>query len=222
MERIVCLIIGYCFGLFQTSYIYGRMHGIDIRQHGSGNAGTTNALRTLGLKAGLLTLLGDCLKCILAVIVVRVLYGNSEQEIIRLLALYAAAGTILGHNFPFYLHFHGGKGIAATAGLIISFDWRLTLVEIVVFFGTFLTTHYVSLGSLLVYIVFVAAIIMMGQTGVLGLPNEYIPEMYVLAILLAVLAFWQHRSNIRKLLNGTERKTYLSKSKKEKTSSEGK
>ena len=95
MERIVCLIIGYCFGLFQTSYIYGKMHGIDIRQHGSGNAGTTNALRTLGLKAGLLTLLGDCLKCILAVIVVRVLYGNSEQEIIRLLALYATQFPVL-------------------------------------------------------------------------------------------------------------------------------
>lgn len=222
MERIVCLIIGYCCGLFQTSYIYGRMHGIDIRKYGSGNAGSTNALRTLGLKAGLITLAGDCLKCIIAVVITRVIYGNSNQDVIRLLGLYAAAGTILGHNFPFYLNFKGGKGIAATAGLIISFDWRLTLVEIVVFFGTFLITHYVSLGSILVYIVFVGAIIFMGQTGALGLPQEYIPEMYVLALLLAGLAFWQHRSNIVKLLKGTERKTYLLKSKKGEASSDAK
>lgn len=222
MERIICLAIGYCFGLFQTSYIYGRMHGIDIRRYGSGNAGTTNALRTLGWKAGLITLLGDCLKCILAVVAVRLIYGGSHPDILRLLGLYAAAGTILGHNFPFYLHFHGGKGIAATAGLILSFDWRLTLVEIVVFFGTFFGTHFVSLGSLLVYVVFVAAIVFMGQTGALGLPAQYIPEMYVLAVLLALLAFWQHRSNIKKLLNGTERKTYLSKSKKGEASAEAK
>lgn len=214
MERIICLIIGYCCGLFQTSYLYGKLHGIDIRKYGSGNAGTTNALRTLGLKAGLITLLGDCLKCILAVVIVRVVFGNSHQDMVRLLGLYAAAGTILGHNFPFYLHFHGGKGIAATAGLIISFDWRLTLVEIVVFFGLFLSTHYVSLGSLAVYVVFVGAMVFMGQTGMLNLAPQYIPEMYVLAVLLAVLAFWQHRANIRKLLEGTERKTYLSKSKK--------
>lgn len=222
MERIVCLVIGYCCGLFQTSYIYGRINGIDIRKYGSGNAGASNALRTLGTKAGLITLLGDCLKCILAVVITRFIYGNSHQDIIRLLGLYAAAGTILGHNFPFYLKFMGGKGIAATAGLIISFDWRLTLVEIVVFFGTFLITHFVSLGSLLVYVVFVAAIIFMGQTGVLGLPPQYIPEMYVLAVLLAALAFWQHRSNIVKLIKGTERKTYLSKSKTGEASSDSK
>ena len=64
MVRIICLLIGYCFGLFQTSYIYGRLHGIDIRNYGSGNAGTTNALRTLGTKAGVITFFGDCFKCV--------------------------------------------------------------------------------------------------------------------------------------------------------------
>ncbi len=138
MVRLLCLAIGYLFGLFQTSYIYGRMHGIDIREHGSGNAGTTNALRTLGLKAGLITFAGDCLKCILAVVTVRLLFGQSHAECIRLLGLYAAAGTILGHNFPCYLKFRGGKGIAATAGLIISFDWRLLIAGIIVFYHVFL------------------------------------------------------------------------------------
>ena len=109
VERLICLLIGYVCGLFQTSYIYGRAHGIDIRNYGSGNAGTTNALRTLGAKAGAITFLGDCFKCVIAVLIVRAIFGNSHQDIIRLLGLYAAAGTILGHNFPFYLKFRGGK-----------------------------------------------------------------------------------------------------------------
>ncbi|QOV20480.1 glycerol-3-phosphate 1-O-acyltransferase PlsY [Blautia liquoris] len=213
MERIICLIIGYCCGLFQTSYYYGKMHGIDIRQHGSGNAGTTNALRTLGKRAGIITLVGDCLKCMLAVWIVRLIYGRTYPDMIRLLGLYASAGTILGHNFPFYLKFKGGKGIAATAGMIISFDWRITLIEIVVFFGTFFITHYVSLGSLLVYVFFIILVVIMGQTGTLMIPRQYIMETYVLVILLALLAFWQHRKNIVKLHNGTENKTYLKKEK---------
>ena len=128
MERILCVLIGYICGLFQTSYLYGKAHGIDIRNYGSGNAGTTNALRTLGAKAGAITLLGDCFKCVIAVVIVHLIFGKSHPEMIRLLGMYAAAGTILGHNFPFYLNFKGGKGIAATAGLLLSFDLRLTLV----------------------------------------------------------------------------------------------
>ena len=147
MVRIICLLIGYAFGLFQTSYIYGRTKGLDIREHGSGNAGTTNALRTLGKKAGAITLAGDCIKCILAVLTVRLIFGASHPEILKLLTVYAAAGTILGHNFPLYLGFRGGKGIAATAGLIISFDWRITLVCAALFFLNLAVTHYVSLGS---------------------------------------------------------------------------
>lgn len=94
LERIVCLVIGYVLGLFQTSYIYGRKHGIDIREHGSGNAGTTNAFRTMGKKAGALTLLGDILKCVLAMTAARLLFGNSFGYDIRLLELYAGAGFV--------------------------------------------------------------------------------------------------------------------------------
>ena len=198
MVRIICLLIGYAFGLFQTSYIYGRTKGIDIREHGSGNAGTTNALRTLGKKAGAITLAGDCIKCILA-------------EILKLLTVYAAAGTILGHNFPLYLGFRGGKGIAATAGLIISFDWRITLVCAALFFLNLAVTHYVSLGSMMVYVVFFAMAVIMGQAGCFALEPPYLYEMYVVIALLAVLAFWEHRANIKRLIAGTERKTYLSK-----------
>ena len=111
MERIICVLIGYAFGLLQTGYIYGKLHHIDIRKLGSGNAGTTNALRTLGWKAGLVTFLGDCFKCVAAVVVATLLYRESHTEMLPLLAMYAGAGAVLGHNYPFYLGFKGGKAL---------------------------------------------------------------------------------------------------------------
>lgn len=215
MERVICVLLGYVFGLFQTAYFYGKAHGIDIRQYGSGNSGTTNALRVLGTKAGLIVLLGDCLKTILAVVITRLLFGAAHPENIYLLCLYAGAGAILGHNFPFYMNFRGGKGIAATAGLILSFHPYFIVMGVVVFFGIFFTTHYVSLGSLLVYAGFLIEIIVCGEMGVFGAmtQTERI-EMYVLAVFLTVMAYWKHRQNIVRLLHGEERKTYLTKKNK--------
>lgn len=210
--RIICLIVGYCCGLFQTAYIYGKSKGIDIREKGSGNAGTTNTLRTFGMKAGILVLAGDILKCVAACSIARfVVAPMTEPELKYLLILYAAAGAILGHNFPFYMNFKGGKGIAATAGLIICFHWSFFVVGVIVFFGTFFTTHYVSLGSLLVYAFFVGQMIIEGQMGVFGMSQAALCEMYVVAFLLAVMAYYKHRENIKRLLKGEERKTYLTK-----------
>lgn len=215
MERIICLALGYVFGLFQTAYFYGKAHGIDIREHGSGNSGTTNALRVLGKKAGAIVLLGDCLKCILAVCVTRLLFGESHPDKIYLLCIYAAAGAILGHNFPFYMGFKGGKGIAATAGLILSLHPYFIPMGVIVFFGIFFTTHYVSLGSLLVYVGFVTEMVICGQLGVFeGASQATLYEMYVISVLLAAMAFWKHRENIGRLLRGEERKTYLIKKNK--------
>lgn len=217
MERILCLAIGYLLGLFQTAYIYGRMHGIDIRQHGSGNAGTTNTLRVLGTKAGLIVFAGDVLKCVLAVVICSVLFGKKHPEMVYLLKMYAAAGAILGHNFPFYLNFKGGKGIAATAGLLLSFHPAFLIVGIIMFFGTFLTTHYVSLGSLLVYAAFMIQIIVSGQTGLFkGMGQGMLTEMYAVAAFLTIMAYYKHRENIKRLLKGEERKTYLFKKQSDK------
>jgi glycerol-3-phosphate acyltransferase PlsY len=214
MERLVCLLIGYAFGLFQTSYLYGRMHGIDIREHGSGNAGTTNMLRTLGTKAGAVTLLGDALKCVAAVLVVRLIFKAKYADILPLLSFYTAAGVILGHNFPFYLNFRGGKGIAATAGLILSLNWIMTLLALVTFSATLFLTHYVSLGSLLVYVGMMIELVVLGQNGVFGMTQNYLNEMYAIGAVLMVLAFWMHRANIKRLLHHEERKTYLFHKKK--------
>lgn len=212
--RLICLAIGYVCGLFQTSYIYGKMHKIDIREHGSGNAGTTNALRTLGKKAGALTLLGDCLKCVIAIMLARFLFRDSHPDMLPLLSIYAAAGCILGHNFPVYLKFKGGKGIAASVGFLIAFDWRMLVIAAVVFFGLYFATHYVSLCSISAYITAMLLLLIFGQLGFYSMNSAHTIEMYIVMAALTVLAVYRHRKNIDRLLHGTENKIYL-KSKKE-------
>lgn len=211
MERIICLIIGYICGLFQTSYIIGRMHKTDIREHGSGNAGTTNALRTFGKKAGALTLLGDILKCVIAVLLANLIFGKSCGDIMPLLSVYAAAGCILGHNFPAYLNFRGGKGFAASVGFILIFDWKIFLVGAVVFFAVFFLTHYVSLGSLSAYVTAFLGMILRGEGGAYGMDKSHMMEMYILMAVLTLLAFYKHRSNIVRLIHGNENRIYLTK-----------
>lgn len=213
LERVICLAIGYICGMFQTSYIYGRMHGIDIREHGSGNAGTTNALRTLGKKAGAITLLGDCCKCIVAVWLAKLIFGESCADIMPLLSLYAAAGCVLGHNFPAVLGFRGGKGIAASVGMLLAFDVRIFVICAIVFFSIFFTTHYVSLCSMMAYVTFVIALVVLGSMGVYPVTSACLMEMYIVAILLAALAIYRHKANIVRLLQGNENKTILSKKK---------
>ncbi len=214
MIRIACIVIGYVFGIFQTAFIYGKMNGIDIRDHGSGNAGTTNALRVLGKKAGIIVFFGDALKCLFAMLFVQLLFGKSHPDMAALLRIYAGLGAVLGHNFPFYMGFKGGKGIAATGGMSLGMAWQCVLCVAIAFFGIFLTTHYVSLGSLVMYVVFVISLVVMGQTGCFAMPAPYLYEMYAIAVFLMIMAFVRHRSNISRLIHKNERKTYLIKKNK--------
>lgn len=212
MERIICVCIGYAFGLLQTGYIYGKIHHVDIRKQGSGNAGTTNALRTLGWKAGVVTLLGDAFKCVFAVAAVHLLYKNSRADILPLLSMYAGMGAVLGHNYPFYMKFKGGKGIAATAGLLLSTTTPvMVLICLVVFVGLVAATRYVSVGSLVVVIIYLLEIVYQGQMGAYGMAENYLYEMYGIAAFLMLLAFYKHRENIRRLLKGTENKISVGK-----------
>lgn len=212
IARIACLLIGYAFGLFQTSYFYGKKRGVDIRTMGSGNAGTTNALRTMGTKAGLITMCGDVCKCILAVIVTWLIFRHRCPELFPLLKIWTAAGVIIGHDFPFYMDFKGGKGIAATAGMIISFgDWRMIAVGIICFFGFFFLTHYVSLASISLSVEFLIGIIICSLRGDYPMGGRELTEMCILVAVLVCMNIYQHRGNIRRLLAGTERKTYLTK-----------
>ena len=214
MERIICVFIGYAFGLLQTGYLYGKLHHVDIRKQGSGNAGTTNALRTLGWKAGTVTLLGDAFKCVFAVVAVHLIYKDSRTDILPLLGMYAGMGAVLGHNYPFYMKFKGGKGIAATAGLLLSTTTPvMVLICLAVFVSIVAATRYVSVGSLVVVIIYLFEIIYQGETGAYGMEAGYLYEMYGIAAFLMLLAFYKHRENIRRLLKGTENKISVGKGK---------
>ena len=209
MERLICVAIGYLFGLFQTGYIYGMINHVDIRKHGSGNAGTTNALRTLGWKAGAITFIGDCLKCVLAVLLVRFIFADSSH--VELLAIYAGLGAVLGHNFPFYLNFKGGKGIASTVGLILAVNPVMFFIVAIVFIAIVWFTQYVSLGSIVIMVLFVIQVVIYGQMDGFSLTGGELYEFYAIAIVLAALAIWRHRANIKRLATGTENKTDLRK-----------
>ncbi len=209
MVRLACVLIGYVFGLFQTGYLYGRIKGIDIREHGSGNAGATNALRTLGKKAGAITFFGDCFKCVFAVVTARLLfagYGEPGENMGVLLGMYASMGVILGHNFPFYLNFKGGKGIAATAGLYVSLDPILMLIGATSFVAAVAVTKYVSVGSILVVIELLAGVLIYGFLGKWGLTQPHLYELYGITVFLTLLALYRHKKNIKGLLHGTERR----------------
>ena len=193
MERLICIVIGYIFGLIQSGYLYGKANHMDIRQFGSGNAGSTNVLRVMGKKAGAIVFLGDFFKAVFAMAVCRLLF--KENADVDLLALYAGLGVTLGHNFPFYLKFKGGKGIACMAGIMTVF-----------------LTRYVSLGSILVSITFFAELVIFESMGSYRVSTPNRIQFYALGAILMCMAIWRHRSNIGRLLSGTENKLGAKKS----------
>lgn len=207
MERIICLVMGYVFGLVQTGFFYGKAHGTDLRKQGSGNSGATNTLRVMGKKAGAVVLLGDVLKCVLACTLARLLFGGKEPEMELLYVLYTGFGVILGHDFPFYLKFKGGKGIASTGGLIIAvLDFRVFIICLAVFLLTVFCTRYVSLGSMLGASTFFVVWTVITMNGWNDLAENCRLESCAIVLLIALLAIIRHHSNIKRLLSGTENK----------------
>ena len=215
MIRLVCLVIGYVFGLFPTAVLYGKAHGIDITKEGSGNPGTTNSLRVLGKRAAVVVLLGDAFKTFFAMLLCAYAFKNMCPDMEMLLKMYAGIGATLGHNFPFYNGFKGGKGIAATGGMCLSVGWRTTLACIIVFFSIFFTTHYVSICSLLMVSTFWASIVVQGQLGLFGMSQAHLIELYIVSLFVPVMAFIRHIENLKRLFKGRERKTYILKKNKD-------
>ena len=211
MERLICLAIGYVCGLFQTGYIVGEMSHVDIRKKGSGNAGTTNALRVLGWKAGILTFAGDVIKCVAAFLIVFFMYRGSDCR--PLLTLYAGAGVTLGHNFPFYMNFKGGNWIAVMAGLVaVNSFWHLPMsllmipITLACFLVPVIVTRYISVGSLAAYTVFLIEMVIIGQMGWLDMQASRCYELYIILGLMTVLAWYRHKENLKRLASGTENK----------------
>ena len=208
MFRIICLVIGYAIGCFQTAYIVGRNFGkIDIREHGSGGAGMTNVLRVMGAKAGLVVFVCDMLKSVIGYCVCSLIFGGAGSFLAGdgglgyLPGLYGALGVILGHNFPFYINFKGGKGIAAMIGLILCFDFRVVLVIAVIALPAIFITKYISVASLLLSLLLPICMIIF----------KFPAEVVGLGFVLMALAYYQHRSNIGRLINGNENKFSIKK-----------
>lgn len=211
--KISVLLLGYLAGaLIQAGYWMGKFNKIDIREYGSGNAGTTNVMRTLGKKAGIITYLLDAFKAVLADLVIHFAIVPHTDIPEMLLFLYCGLGIVLGHNFPFYLKFKGGKGIAASSGVVISlmvfpkYCFMFTVLGIGIFALVALTTKYVSLASLIGMAMLFVEFLVWGMLGWLPLSGTSRVEGTVIVFLLAALAFIRHRSNIVRLVNGTERK----------------
>ncbi len=200
MERIFILIIGYLFGSLQTAIIIGRIKGLDIRSHGSGNAGTTNTLRVLGFKSAVLVFIGDMLKAVVGILLAKMIFATNLELSYLLIATYAGIGAILGHNWPVYFQFKGGKGIAVSTATLLMIDYRVGLIAMALFISIVLFTRYVSLGSLLLTIS--APISFM----VFHKGEELFAEIIILIIVIPILAIYQHRANIDRLLKGTEPK----------------
>lgn len=205
VTRLMALVIGYFCGCFPTGYLVGRKRGIDIRKHGSGNTGATNTLRTLGWAAAGITFFGDCAKTILAIVLANVLFHTSGFDM-TIIELYAGLGAVLGHNFPFYFKFKGGKGIACTAGLTFALFPGAVPVCLTVFVLCIALSKYVSLGSIMMSILLVIQIFVFNFYGILGVPETSVVEFDILVLILGVLAIFQHRENIVRLFKGTENK----------------
>lgn len=205
MLRILLLIIGYFIGNIETGYIFGKIHKMDIRNYGSGNAGATNTLRVLGAKAGLVVFLGDFCKSLIPCLVVRFIFRDNIS-LSYIYMLYIGLGVVLGHNFPFYLGFKGGKGVASTAGIIMALDIRIAVVCLIVFIITVAITRYVSLGSIFVMIILIGMSHFLVKFSY-GFGEGASPmEFRLLTAAVGLLSIFMHRANIKRLLGGTENK----------------
>ena len=195
--RIVSILLGYLFGLFPTGVLYGKAHNVDIRSKGSGNSGMTNSLRVLGWKAGVVVFFGDCLKAVAAMAIIWGVARTRYPDAVKLLELYAGFGAVLGHNFPFYMKFKGGKGIATTGGVIFAFHWQLGLICAAVFLIITIISKYVSLGSICMVLII---------PFILYFNNPQDWKLVVVGCIFTAMAIWRHRANIVRLMNGTENK----------------
>ena len=196
MIRILCLIIGYLIGCIQTAYIIGKSKAnVDIRELGSGNAGMTNAARVFGLKTGVLVLAADILKAVAAFMLCSHIFAFSGTDNL-ILGFYAGLGVVLGHNFPFFLKFKGGKGISSSVGVMLCVDFRAGLIIAAIGVALIVATRFVSLGSIVMLLLFPIAMLLL----------SYSAEAVILAFALAAMAEFKHRGNIKRLLAGTERR----------------
>lgn len=213
--RIICLITGFVFGSIPTGYVVAKMYGKDLRKMGSGNTGSTNALRSLGKKAGALTCAGDILKAVIPLLITAHIFGDVEGTR-YLVTMYTGLGAVLGHDFSPWLHFNGGKGIATSAGVILFTDPGFFGLVFVCVVGLALVSGYVSLGSVtaaVVYLIVQLYWLISGTAFGWGVYPQtydaaYVPELIIAAVIMSGLALVRHKANIVRLIHGNENKFF--------------
>lgn len=197
MEYIIAMIIGYGLGCIQAGFLIGKfILGKDIRELGNGNAGASNATMVFGRRFGLATGLIDMIKGLMAVLIIGWVY-KEQVEAGQLWNLYYLTGTlaVLGHNFPFYMGFRGGKGTATALGILFGLDYRLGLIGLLTMTVVILITDYMVLGTVGLMVVMIV------YTGIYHLDLINIS----LALLLTAMSLYKHRKNFTQLKNGTEK-----------------
>ncbi len=210
-EKVLCVLIGYLFGLIETGAIYGRLMHVDIKGQGSHNTGATNSLRVGGKKAGIIVLAGDLIKCLIPAVIAGIVFSKYGADA-RLYQLLAGFGAILGHNFPFYNGFKGGKGVACTCAIAFLVDWIAAAPALTVFIVIVIVTGYVSLGSMVA--VACAGLFMFLRDRLFdayGMSMEATVTFFVIWILITVLVVIRHKANIQRLMAGTENKMFKKK-----------
>ncbi len=198
-EMIVCLFVGYFLGCITWGYFVGRFYHTDIRKLGSGNAGTTNVLRNFGVVPAIITFAGDLCKAVVPILLLRFCIHTHNDW--YLLSLYCGLGVVLGHNYPFYLGFKGGKGIAVTAAVVMAAAHPIMIpIGLVIFITVVAVTRYVSVGSLFVAWYIPANTIVFHRT------DDAFVHMLILSLFFTLFAYFQHRENIVRLIHGNENK----------------
>ncbi len=203
------LVVAYLLGSVPSAIWVGkRFYGIDVREHGSGNAGATNTFRVLGKKAGIPVLLLDILKGFLAVKLAYLQTVYLPDNLVPFTNVKLAFGfaAVIGHIFPVFAGFRGGKGIATLLGLVLALHLQAALGALGIFMVVLLVTKYVSLGSMLAGISFPLFIVFVFKTKV--------PSLIIFSCVVAILIILTHQKNIERLLKHNENKTYLFKSKR--------
>jgi len=200
LKILAALASGYLLGSFNTAVVVGKLYGKDIKSQGSKSAGLTNALRVLGRSAALMVLAGDILKGVIACLIGLQLgvyvHGGEASDCVSLLA--AGAGAVIGHNWPLYFGFKGGKGALTGAAVLFMFDWVMALICLGVFVLIVAVTRYVSLGTISAAVLFLA----MSFVPVFGHTLYF----QIFACVMASIIVLRHRANIQRLLSGTENK----------------
>ena len=205
---IVIAILAYLVGSINFSIIISKkMAGFDVREKGSGNAGTTNMLRSVGKRAAALTLLCDILKGVVA-IGIAILAGNIIKNMNKaLLVQTAAIAVVLGHTFPIFFQFKGGKGVATSLGVLLLVNWKIGLICLVFALALIFLTRMVSLGSVGAAILYPVLVLFIHTNYTVSEGSGYL----IFSIILAVIVAFNHRANIKRLMNGTENRISFKK-----------